>query len=68
MTHKLRKYSYLGCPYTKNRSPWCFRICKPASDGTGRCGRIAPHTLKGHIQMSIIEYDKKMEKNHYIEE
>ncbi len=57
---KVRKYSYLGCPLTKNRSPWCFRICNPDSKGKGRCGRIAPHTLKGRIQLGVIEHEKKL--------
>ena len=59
----LPEYTYLGCPMTKNRSPWCFRICKPSFEGNGQCGRVAPHSLKGNIQLGIIEYKKKINKN-----
>jgi len=41
----LKEYTYLGCPLTKNRSAWCFRLCIPDTLGSGRCGRIAPHSL-----------------------
>lgn len=53
------KYTFLGCPLTKNRSPWCFRICNPNADGQGRCGRVAPHTIKGRIQQGIVDFDKE---------
>ncbi len=56
---KLRGFTYLGCPLTKNRSPWCFRMCKPNADGTGFCGRIAPHGFKSRIQIGIENYKKK---------
>lgn len=56
---KIPDYTYLGCPLTKNNSPWCFRICTPDHSGNGTCGRIAPHTLKGNIQQGIIDYKKK---------
>lgn len=56
---KLREYTYLGCPLTKNRSPWCFRLCKPNADGTGLCGRVAPHGFKSRIQQSIENYKKR---------
>jgi hypothetical protein len=57
---EVRKYTYLGCPLTKNRSPWCFRMCKPRPDGTGFCGRVAPQAFKGHIQRSIIERERRL--------
>jgi len=56
---KLREYTYLGCPLTKNRSPWCFRLCKPNADGTGLCGRVAPHGFKSRIQLGIENYKKR---------
>jgi hypothetical protein len=56
---KLREYTYLGCPLTKNRSPWCFRLCNPNADGTGFCGRVAPHGFKSRIQIAIENYKKK---------
>ena len=55
----LRAYTYLGCPLTKNRSPWCFRMCQLNADGTGFCGRVAPHGLRSHIQQGIEEFKKK---------
>jgi hypothetical protein len=58
---QFRQYTYLGCPLTKNRTPWCFRMCKPRPDGTGVCGRVAPHTIKGHIQRSIIERERRLQ-------
>ncbi len=52
-------YRYLGCPLTKNRSPWCFRMCRPSPAGYGKCGRHAPNSFVGRIQSSIIVYDNK---------
>lgn len=59
----LPEYTYLGCPMTKNRSPWCFRMCRPSFDGKGQCGRVAPHSIKGNIQQGIIDYKKKINQN-----
>jgi len=55
----LKAYTYLGCPLTRNRSPWCFRICQPNPDGTGQCGRVAPHSFKSRIQKGIDNFKKK---------
>ena len=55
----LKKYTYLGCPLTKNRSPWCFRLCNPDTDGYGYCGRVAPHGFKSRIQQGIEDFKKK---------
>jgi len=55
----LREYSYLGCPLTRNRSAWCFRLCTPDAEGHGRCGRIAPHSLKSNIQQAIEKHNRK---------
>ena len=46
-------YTYLGCPLTKNNSPWCYRMCKPGPNGIGDCGRLAPHSMKSRIQLGI---------------
>ncbi len=54
-----REYSYLGCPLTRNRSAWCFRLCVPDADGHGRCGRVAPHSLKSNIQSAIEKHAKR---------
>jgi len=55
----LREYSYLGCPLTRNRSAWCFRLCTPDGEGHGHCGRVAPHSLKSAIQSAIEKHGKK---------
>ena len=55
----LKEYTYLGCPMTKNRSPWCFRMCKLNADGTGLCGRVAPHGFKSRIQQGIEDFKKR---------
>lgn len=55
----LKEYTYLGCPLTNNRSPWCFRMCKPNADGTGFCGRVAPHGFKSRIQQGIDDFKKR---------
>jgi len=55
----LKEYTYLGCPLTKNRSPWCFRMCKPNADGSGLCGRVAPHGFKSRIQQGIEDFKKR---------
>ena len=54
-----REYSYLGCPLTRNRTAWCFRLCTPDKEGHGRCGRIAPHSLKSAVQKAIESHNKK---------
>lgn len=54
-----KEYTYLGCPLTKNRSPWCFRTCKPNVDGTGLCGRVAPHAFKSRIQQGIEDFKRR---------
>lgn len=53
---KLKGYTYLGCPLTKNRSAWCFRMCRPDAGGHGFCGRLAPHAIKSRIQAGIEDY------------
>ncbi len=55
----LKEFTYLGCPMTNNRTPWCFRMCKPRADGTGKCGRVAPHGFKSRIQQGIEDYKKR---------
>lgn len=55
----LKEYTYLGCPLTNNRTPWCFRTCNPNADGTGFCGRVAPHGFKSRIQQGIEDFKKK---------
>lgn len=55
----LKEYTCLGCPLTRNHAAWCFRLCSPDEEGNGRCGRIAPHALKGRTQLSIERHDKK---------
>ncbi len=53
-----KKYTYLGCPLTRNRSPWCYRTCQPDAKDRGPCGRIAPHTLKSNVQQAIENHMK----------
>ncbi|MHC4208217.1 MAG: hypothetical protein ACYTE6_15590 [Planctomycetota bacterium] len=45
----------IGCPLTKHRSAWCYRLCAPM-DGLGVCGRVAPHALRGRTDMAIEKY------------
>lgn len=59
---RLPDYRFLGCPLTKNRTPWCFRICTPDENNMGKCGRVAPHSLKGKIQNSIINYELRSKR------
>ncbi|MBC8871697.1 MAG: PaaI family thioesterase [Planctomycetes bacterium] len=61
----LNEYTCVGCPLTRNRTAWCFRLCDPDVEGNGRCGRIAPHSLKGRTQLSIENYEKKQLEAHY---
>jgi hypothetical protein len=44
-----------GCPLTKSRTNWCYRLCVPVN-GLGACGRIAPHTLRGRTDLAIERY------------
>lgn len=61
----LKEYTYLGCPLTRNRSPWCFRLCAPDTEGQGQCGRVAPHGFKGRIQLGIEDYNKRKREAHF---
>ena len=61
-TTQLKRHTYLGCPLTRNRTAWCFRLCAPDSDGNGCCGRIAPHALKSRIQECIERFNKRREQ------
>lgn len=60
----IREYTYLGCPLTRNRSPWCFRLCMPDAEGHGECGRVAPHGLKSRIQLGIEAHREKQLEDH----
>lgn len=60
----IREYTYLGCPLTRNRSAWCFRICVPDKEGRGQCGRVAPHGLKGRTQLAIEGQNRKQRRFH----
>ena len=60
----VKKYTYLGCPLTRNRSAWCYRLCVPDAKGHGRCGRIAPHSLKSAVQLAIERHNKKLQEAH----
>jgi acyl-coenzyme A thioesterase PaaI-like protein len=60
----LREYTCLGCPLTRNRTAWCFRLCAPDAEGNGRCGRIAPHGLKGRTLLGIEDYSKNLLEAH----
>jgi len=60
----LKQYTCLGCPLTRNRSTWCFRLCSPDDEGKGRCGRLAPHGLQSRIQLSIEEFNKRQVESH----
>ncbi len=44
-----------GCPRTKNRSNWCYKLCVP-QQGMGECGRVAPHALLGRKQRAILNF------------
>jgi len=60
----IKEYTYLGCPLTRNRSAWCFRLCIPDEGGKGRCGRIAPHSFKSRIQLGIEKHNKELYEAH----
>jgi acyl-coenzyme A thioesterase PaaI-like protein len=60
----VKDYTYLGCPLTRNRSAWCYRLCTPDDEGHGRCGRVAPHSIKSRIQLAIEKHNKKLQKIH----
>ena len=62
-----REYTVRGCPLMKNRSTWCFRICVPNADGTGECGRLAPHGIKSRTQRAIEEHRRKL-RDEYLAE
>lgn len=59
---RLVPYTYLGCPLTRNRSAWCFRLCRPDETGTGTCGRTAPHAMKSRLQSSIERHNRKLQE------
>lgn len=53
---KLSDRKEWGCPRTKNRSNWCHAWCVPTQDGSGDCGRVAPHGLLGRTQRAILNH------------
>ena len=61
----IKEYTYLGCPLTRNRSAWCYRMCPPDVEGKGRCGRIAPHSLMSSTQLAILKYKRKQLLQHF---
>lgn len=62
----VREYYWVGCPLTKNRTAWCFRICDPDVEGKGQCGRLAPHGLKGKTQRAIADHNAKKRAAHLV--
>lgn len=61
----LKDYTYLGCPLTRNRTAWCYRLCLPDNAGNGQCGRVAPHSLKSAIQIGIEKHNQKLQITHF---
>lgn len=51
----VRGNTRVGCPLTKNRTAWCYRMCDPSADGRGQCGRLAPHGLTSRTQRAIAD-------------
>ncbi len=48
-----------GCPRTKSRSNWCHAWCAPRQDGSGDCGRVAPHGIVGRTQAAILNHKQR---------
>jgi uncharacterized protein (TIGR00369 family) len=40
-------------------------MCSPAPDGTGQCGRVAPHSFKSRIQKGIASHNEQLELEHF---
>jgi hypothetical protein len=55
---RLPRYTSLGCPLTRNRSNWCFRLCRPEGQ-IGLCGRHAPHRMRSRIQTAIARHQAR---------
>jgi hypothetical protein len=36
-------------------------MCEPNADGTGLCGRVAPHAFKSRIQQGIEDFKRRQE-------
>ncbi|MEW6364890.1 MAG: hypothetical protein AB1714_09650 [Acidobacteriota bacterium] len=47
-----------GCVKSRNRSQKCLSLCAP-QNGTGECGRIAPHALEGRTDKAIRNYARR---------
>ena len=62
----VREYYWVGCPLTKNRTAWCFRLCDPDAEGKGQCGRLAPHGLKSRTQRAIAEHNRQKRAAHLV--
>jgi hypothetical protein len=56
----VKEYTHLGCPLTRNRTAWCYRLCVPDPEGKGECGRLAPHGLKSRTQHAIEEHNRAL--------
>ena len=59
-----KEYTFLGCPHTRNRTPWCFRLCSPGEEGEGDCGRVAPHSLRGRTDHALQVHHRKRVEEH----
>jgi hypothetical protein len=64
----VREYTFLGCPLTRQRSAWCFRLCQPDENGKGQCGRVAPHGLVGRTAIAIARHQARTARHESLEQ
>jgi len=58
----LPPYTVLRCPANGHQVTWCRGFCQPI-DGTGLCGRAAPHGLRSHFQDAIARYNERASRS-----
>jgi uncharacterized protein (TIGR00369 family) len=40
-------------------------LCTPEADGSGKCGRVAPHSFKSRIQRGIADHKQRSQDDHF---
>ena len=58
---RLREFTTLRCALNGHQVSWCRELCEPI-DGSGACGRIAPHAMVGRTQAAIARYQEQRKK------
>jgi hypothetical protein len=59
---KVPLFRVLRCPMVGHQASWCRMLCRPI-DGTGLCGRRAPHFLRSKTQIAIERFKERRRRS-----